>query len=58
MKHVCLQERGHPDRGRVSSVGHSSQAADLEVHLPAADLRRTGALPGQAVSFPRLQEQR
>lgn len=54
---VCLQECGHSDSGRVSGVGHSGQTANLAVHPPATDLRRTRALPEQAVTLPGFQEQ-
>ena len=57
MDGYCLQECGHSDSGCVSGVGHSSQTTYLAVHPPAPDLRRTGALPEQAVSLPGLQEQ-
>lgn len=54
---VSLQECGHAHSRCVSSVGHSSQTADLAVHLPATDLRRTGTVPEQVVTLPGLQEQ-
>lgn len=54
---ACLQERGHSDSGRVSGVGYSGKTTDLAVHPPVADVRRTRALPEQAVTLPGFQEQ-
>ncbi len=53
---ACKQECGHTHCRCVSCAGHSSQAADLAVHLPAADLRGTGTLQEQDRPLPGLQE--